>query len=142
MPAACSSSGGSRSASSTSSTSTSTSTTASPAPSTSTSVPATSSSTARPPATAAGGRSTTSVTPAEVTVRGVVAGTFASARAISLVSAVQGFTDIAVTGETEIRRADGRAATLGDVEAGATVEATGRLGSATSLVARRVVIVS
>jgi hypothetical protein len=77
-----------------------------------------------------------------VTIRGVVASAFASARVVSLVAAVQGFTDIAVTTDTDIRRADGRAASLADVGSGATVEATGRPGTATSLVARRLVIVS
>lgn len=85
--------------------------------------------------------STTSTRP-EVTIRGVVATTSASARVITIAPAVQGITDIAVAGDTEIRRADGRSATLADIPSGATIEVTGRPTNPTSLLARRVVIVS
>jgi hypothetical protein len=84
---------------------------------------------------------TTTTTPAaEVTVRGVVSGVFASARVITLAPGVHGITNLALTAETELVRGNGARLGVTDVAAGATVEATGRPGTPGTLVARRVVL--
>jgi hypothetical protein len=75
-------------------------------------------------------------------VRGVVAGTFASARVITLRAPVGGFANIALTNETEIVRATGARATLADVVPGADVDAVGRPSTPDTLLARRVVLLN
>ena len=98
----------------------------------------TATSTTRP----SGTTSSSATTVAEITVRGVVGGTFASARVISLRAPVSGFVNIALTNETEIVRANGSRATLGEITAGAEVEATGRRSTQDTLLARRVVLLN
>ena len=93
-----------------------------PAPSTTTTVPA------------------TLAPPAEVTVRGVVAQALASARVVVLAQPVAGFANVALTADTELVRAGGAPATITDLVTGASIEATGRAGTANTLVARRVVL--
>ena len=75
-----------------------------------------------------------------MTVRGVVAQTLASARVVVLTEAVSGFRNVAFTADTEVVRADGTKAALNDIAPMATVEVTGRPGTADSLLARRVVL--
>ena len=85
--------------------------------------------------------STTATTIArEVTVRGVVAQTLASARVVVLTEAVSGFRNVALTGDTEVVRANGAKAVLNDIVPTATIEVTGRPATADSLLARRVVL--
>jgi hypothetical protein len=78
---------------------------------------------------------------AEVTVRGVVASVAASARVVTLAPPVGGVTNVALTADTEILRANGTRAAAGDIATGATIEATGAPGTPGTLVARRVVLV-
>lgn len=75
-------------------------------------------------------------------MRGVVAGTFASARVITLRAAVSGFANIALTDETEIVRSTGARAALSDVGPGANIEAVGRASTPDTLLARRVVLLN
>ena len=75
-----------------------------------------------------------------MTVRGVVAQALASARVVVLAQPVSGFATIALTAETEVVRADGSRATIGDLVPGATVEASGPPGTPGTLLARRVVL--
>lgn len=75
-------------------------------------------------------------------MRGVVAGTFASARVITLRAPVGGFANIALTNETEIVRSTGARAALGDIGPGAEVEAVGRASTPDTLLARRVVLLN
>ncbi len=75
-----------------------------------------------------------------MTVRGVVAQTLASARVVVLAEAVSGFRNVAFTAETEVVRANGTKAALNDIAPRATIEVTGRPGTAESLLARRVVL--
>ena len=89
-----------------------------------------------PPAPAA----TTTTAGPEVTVRGVVAGIFASARVVTLREPVSGVSHIALTTDTEVVRANGARAGLGDIAPGSGVEAVGRPGMPDTLVARRVVL--
>ena len=75
-------------------------------------------------------------------MRGVVAGTFASARVIGLRAPVNGFVNIALTNETEVVRANGARATLADIGTGANVEAVGRPSTPDTLLARRVALLN
>jgi len=85
---------------------------------------------------------TTTIAPAaaEVTVRGVVAGVFASARVVQLNPPVNGISNIALTADTELVRSGGARATLNDVSPGATIEAVGRASNADTVVARKVTL--
>jgi hypothetical protein len=83
---------------------------------------------------------TTTTGVAEVTVRGVVAQTLASARVVVLAEPVAGFAHIAFTADTEVVRADGATATITDIVPRALIEATGRPGASDSLLARRIVL--
>ncbi len=76
----------------------------------------------------------------EVTVRGVVGETLASARVVVLAEAVSGFVNVALTDATEVVRADGADAAIKDIVPRASIEVTGRPGAPGSLVARRVVL--
>ena len=82
--------------------------------------------------------STTTV--AEVTVRGVVAQTLASARVVVLARPVSGIANVALSVDTEVVRANGAKATINDISARATIEATGRPSTADTLLARRIVV--
>ncbi len=75
-----------------------------------------------------------------MTVRGVVAQTLTSARVVVLAEAASGFRHLAFTDATEVVRANGAKAALGDIAPGGSIEATGRPGTADSLIARRVVL--
>ncbi len=66
---------------------------------------------------------------------------FSSARVLQLDPPVDGYSRVALTSDTEYRRADGSAATLADVAEGSTVEVTGTPGAEGSVIARRVVLV-
>lgn len=77
---------------------------------------------------------------AEVTVRGVVAGVFASARVVQLNPPVNGFVNVALGVDTEIVRADRTRGGLNDVTPGSTIEAVGRPGTPDTLVARQVTL--
>ena len=92
--------------------------------------------TARPPPPAV----TSTTTAAEVTLRGVVAQTLASARVVVLAEPVSGFGTIAFTADTEVVRADGAKAAINDIAPRAAIEVTGRPGGSASLLARRVVL--
>jgi len=83
---------------------------------------------------------TTTTTP-EVTLR-VAIGTFsASARVVTLVQPVAGFTTIVVPVDAQVVRAGGAPAAVGDLVPRAVVEVTGRPGStAGAFVARRLVL--
>ncbi|MDQ6726311.1 MAG: hypothetical protein M3066_09150 [Actinomycetota bacterium] len=83
---------------------------------------------------------TTAPAAAEVTVRGVVAGVSGSARVVQLSPPVSGYSNLALTTDTQIVRANGAPATLGDVTAGATIEAVGRATDAQSIVARKLTL--
>ena len=82
---------------------------------------------------------TTTVAP-DVTVRGVVAQSLASARVVVLAQPVSGFANVALSADTEVVRADGDPATVGDIAPGSTIEATGRASTPDTLLARRVVL--
>lgn len=84
----------------------------------------------------AGGTATTAAT--ELTVRGVVAGTFASARVITLRAPVNGVVNIALSDDSDVVRSNGARATLNDIGPGTTVEAIGRRSTPDTLLARRV----
>jgi hypothetical protein len=77
---------------------------------------------------------------ADVTVRGVVASVSASAKVVTLAPAVDGVSSLALAGDAQVIRADGTAATLAAVTAGATVEATGRPSAPGTLLVRRLVL--
>jgi hypothetical protein len=83
---------------------------------------------------------TTAPAAAEVTVRGVVATVAASARVIQLRAPVNGFSDVALSTDTEIVRANGAPVTLNDVMPGANIEAVGRATNAQAIVARKVTL--
>ena len=91
-----------------------------------------------PPASTA--TTTATTVPGEVTVRGVVAQALASARVVVLAQPVSGFTTVALTGDTDVVRTDGAKATIADIVAGASVDATGRPGTPGTLLARRLVV--
>ena len=76
----------------------------------------------------------------DVTVRGTVLTIFSSARVLQLDPPVDGYSRVALTSDTEYRRADGSPATLADVEEGSTVEVTGTPGAEGTVIARRVVL--
>ena len=76
----------------------------------------------------------------EVTVRGVVAQTLASARVVVLAQPVAGFAHLAFTTDTEVVRANGARTAINDISPGSTVEATGRPSTSDTLLARRVVL--
>jgi hypothetical protein len=82
----------------------------------------------------------TSTTVAEITVRGVVGAYSSSARVIILDQPVSGVANVVVSLDTEIVRASGATASVGDIVARTTVEASGRAGMAGTLIARRVVL--
>ncbi len=73
-------------------------------------------------------------------MRGTVLTVFASARVLQIDPPVDGYSRVALTEETEYRTAGGSAATLQDVDEGATVEVTGQPGAPGSLIARLVVL--
>jgi hypothetical protein len=77
----------------------------------------------------------------ETTVRGTVAAVSASARVLDLEAPVDGYTDVALSSDTEYRKADGSPGALQDVAVGSTVEVTGVPGAPGALLARRVVVV-
>ncbi|MEA2686726.1 MAG: hypothetical protein QOE93_1921 [Actinomycetota bacterium] len=76
----------------------------------------------------------------EVTIRGTVSGLFASARVLQFEPPVDGYSRVALTEETEYRRADGSPAAFIDVNEGTRVEVTGEPGSPGALIARLVVV--
>lgn len=84
----------------------------------------------------------TSTAGREVTVRGTVAATFASARVVTLQQAVNGYTQLALSTESEVARSNGARAAFSDITAGMTVEAVGRPSTPGTLLARRVVLLS
>jgi hypothetical protein len=73
-------------------------------------------------------------------VRGIVAGTFASARVLTLREPVNGVVNLALAGDTELVRANGARATLSDVVPGTAVEAVGYRPTPDTLLARRILI--
>ena len=73
-------------------------------------------------------------------MRGVVAQALASARVVVFAQPVAGFTTVALTADAEVVRSNGTKAAITDAVAGATVEATGRPGTAGTLLARRLVV--
>jgi hypothetical protein len=75
-----------------------------------------------------------------LTVVGTVADVALSAKVIMLQPPVSGIASIAITDDTSITFADGRAAQLQDLERGDMIKATGTAGSPGSLLARAVVI--
>jgi hypothetical protein len=77
----------------------------------------------------------------DVTVRGTVLTIFSSARLLQLDPPVDGYSRVALTDDTEYRRADGSSASLADVDEGSTVEVTGAPGAEGTVIARRVVLV-
>ncbi|MGI8807809.1 MAG: hypothetical protein ACR2KK_08215 [Acidimicrobiales bacterium] len=83
--------------------------------------------------------STTTLAP-EVTVRAAVAAFSPSARVITLVQPVGGFTSVALAADTEMVRARGGAAAVTDLVPRATFDVTGRPGGPGTLVARRIVL--
>jgi hypothetical protein len=116
-----------------------------PAPSPTTATRPTTATTANTPAPTTSstlGTATTATTTrgVDVTVRGVVATVSASAKVITLARPVGGVANVALTADTQIVRANGMPASLADVMVGATVEATGRPGTAGTLVARRLTL--
>ena len=78
--------------------------------------------------------------PRGITITGVVTSVFASAQVIMLAEPVEGFTYVAVTGETKITLAEGGEAVLQDVQRGATIQATGEPGGADTLMAEQIVV--
>jgi len=78
--------------------------------------------------------------PAEITLRGTVAGVFASARVIQLVPPANGTASVALSADTEFVRAGGGRATLADVTTGATIEAVGHSSAPGTIVARKVTL--
>jgi len=103
-----------------------------------------------PPATTTSSSSSTSPTSpipttavaGDVTIRGTVLTIFSSARVLQLDPPVDGYSRVALTDDTEYRRADGSPATLADVDEGSTVEVTGTAGAEGTVIARRVVLVA
>jgi len=89
---------------------------------------------------AGGGAVTTTAAAAEVVLRGSVAVVFASARVMQLSPPVNGVANVALTTDTEIVRAGGARATLGDITPGSMIEAVGRPSTAETLVARRITL--
>ena len=69
-----------------------------------------------------------------------MAQTLTSARVVVLAEAVSGFRNVAFTADTEVVRANGAQAAIGDIVPRATIEVTGRPGGSDSLLARRVVL--
>ncbi len=76
----------------------------------------------------------------EITVRGTVAGVFASARVIQLIPPMNGIASVALSADTELVRAGGGRAALNDVMPGATIEAIGLTSAPGTLVARRITV--
>lgn len=100
---------------------------------------------ATPPSTSAPTTTTgptTTASAVEVTVRGTVAGVFASARALQLNPPVNGIENVALTNDTQIVRAGGARATLGDITATSTIEAVGRVTTPGTLLARKITLLS
>ncbi len=83
---------------------------------------------------------TTTTAASEVTVRGVVAQTLASARVLVLSPPVNGIANVAFTTETEVVRPNGSRASVTDIPPGTTIEATGRASTSDTVLARRVVV--
>jgi hypothetical protein len=85
----------------------------------------------------------TTVAAGAVTVRGTVLTVFASARVLQLDPPVDGYSKVALTADTEFRRADGSPGSLADVAEGSTVEVSGEAAVAApaTVIARRVVVV-
>ena len=102
-------------------------------------VPTTTAPASTRPSTTRPGSTVTTARP-EVTVRGVVAQTLASARVVVLAPPAGGFTNVAFTADTEVVRANGARAAITDIGPGATIEATGRPSTPDTLLARRVVV--
>ena len=82
----------------------------------------------------------TSTTVAETTLRGVVGDYSGSARVIVLAQPVSGVRAVVVSLDTELVRATGAKADVGDLTAQTRVEATGRLSNPGTLVARRIIL--
>ena len=82
----------------------------------------------------------TSTTVAEVTIRGEVGASSASARVIALAQPVSGVASVIVSLETEVVRSNGARVALTDLVPRAGVEVTGRPGMPGTLVARRIVL--
>ena len=96
--------------------------------------------TAAPASTVPPPTSRTTAPAGEITIRATVATTFASARVIALVEPVSGIGEVAFTTDTRFVRADGRAAALGDLTTGTSVEVKGQRGTGDTLLARQIVI--
>ena len=77
----------------------------------------------------------------DVTVRSTVLTIFSSAQVVQLDPPVDGYSKVALTSETEYRRADGSPASLADVQEGSTVEVRGEAGAPGTVIARQVVLV-
>jgi hypothetical protein len=82
----------------------------------------------------------TSTTVAETTLRGVVGDYSSSARVIVLAQPVSGVRAVVVSLDTELVRATGAKADVGDLASQTRVEATGRLSNPGTLVARRIIL--
>ena len=74
----------------------------------------------------------------EVTIVGAVSEVFARARVIVLVEAVDGFSVVALDGETEILSADGTGTTIQEIQPGMRIQVSGRPSGADTLVASQV----
>lgn len=81
-----------------------------------------------------------STTVAEMTLRGLVGVYSASARVLTLAPPVEGVTNVVVSLDTEVVRADGSLAGAGDLAPRAGVEVTGRPGPPGTVVAHRIVL--
>ena len=79
--------------------------------------------------------------PGDVTVRGQVLTIFSSAQVLQLDPPVDGYSRVALTSDTEYRRADGSSGSLADIGEGSTVEVTGSPGATGTVIARRVTLV-
>ncbi len=73
-------------------------------------------------------------------MRGTVVAVSVSVRMVQLGPAANGFSNVAVTTDTEMVRANGAPLTLGDVTAGAKIEVVGRPRDAMTIVARKVTL--
>ncbi|HVF13295.1 MAG TPA: hypothetical protein VM942_01780 [Acidimicrobiales bacterium] len=79
--------------------------------------------------------------PDEVTIRATVSAVFTSARVLYFDPPVSGYSEAALTSDTEYRLADGSTGSLQDVTDGSVVEVTGEPGTSGSLIARLVKVV-
>lgn len=73
-------------------------------------------------------------------MRGVVGSVSASARVVSLAPAVDGVSNLALTIDAEIVRANGARAAVGDIGPRASVESTGTRTAPDTLLTRRLVL--